>query len=94
MTMISIEVDSTDLITDIPPQDIIRYYGVDICDWLHRNEIIEYLGGLSDLAEGLDTEQIDSLFMDRHPNPSEVLDYIDDEAIMDYLVNKGYNVEM
>lgn len=94
MTIISIEVDSIDLLNDIPPEDVARHYGTDICDWLHRNDLIEYLGGLSDLAEELDTDQIDALFMDRHPNPSEVLDYIDDEAIMDYLVNKGYNVEM
>lgn len=94
MTMISISVDSDEIFSEISQSDIFRYFGEELLDFYTIEQLVEAAGGMSELINDLPDEVIDHEFASRHPNQSELLDRIDDELIIDYLINKGYDIEM
>lgn len=94
MSNVTLVLDSYDVLTNISVSQAAEHYGADILDYFHLNDLLLAAGGVEEILSDATDDQIDSEFLARHPNPSEMLDYLDDESIIDYLINKGYNIEM
>ena len=85
MTMrINVDINEIEVLHQIPISNIISILGA------HR--FASYSPEI--FCHYMSTEVVDAEYRRRHPNPSELLDVMDDEAIIDYLLNKGYNIEM
>lgn len=94
MNDVTITLSLSDVLSNIAYSQAADWYGADLLECFHTGDLIEYAGGIDEILENVPDERIDQEFQSRHPNPSEMLDFIDDEAIIDYLINKGYNIEM
>lgn len=91
---VTITLSDHEVLESITSRQVVDFFGEELLDYFTAFPLIEAAGGIDEILADLDDSRIDQEFLQRHPNPSEVLDYLDDEAIMDYLINKGYNIEM
>lgn len=91
---VTITVPDYQVLESLTSSTVVEFFGNDLLTYFSESSLIEAAGGLEHLVSYLPDDKIDEEFLHRHPNPSEILDYLDDEAIMDYLINKGYNIEM
>lgn len=94
MSNITLVLSEDDVLSNVDSSQAASYYGSELLEYFSISELINAAGGIEEIVSDLSDEQIDREFLTRHPNPSEVLDHLDDEAIIDYLINKGYNIEM
>jgi len=94
LSNITLILDEFDVLSNFNCGQIVRHFGTELLDEFRFSDLIEAAGGVDEIIETVSDEGIDREFLNRHPNPSEILDYLDDEAIIDYLLNKGYNIEM
>jgi len=82
--IINAQVNEMEVLGQIPFSTVVRFFGpVRIANFMPY-----------EVCSHLPTQVIDTEYRRRHPNPSEMLDVMDDEIIIDYLLNKGYNIEM
>lgn len=81
---VNVEINEIDVIHQIPVGVIINMVGCHRIAADRPEQLCHYIP----------TPIVDAEYQRRHPNPSEMLDRMDDEAIIDYLLNKGYNIEM
>ena len=94
MSTVNLVLDEVDILGNISASQVARYYVDELLENFHHSTLIEYAGGIEEIIGDASDDLIDAEFHARHPNPSEMLDHLDDEAIIDYLINKGYNIEM
>lgn len=94
MSNITLTLDEFDVLSNVSCSQVVRHFGTELLDEFSFSDLIEAAGGIDEIIETVSDEGIDEEFFQRHPNPSEILNYLDDEAIIDYLLNKGYNIEM
>ena len=94
MSNITLVLDEFDVLANFNCLQVVRHFGTELLDEFHTDDLIHAAGGIDEIVENISDADIDQEFLQRHPNPSEILDYLDDEAIIDYLLNKGYNIEM
>lgn len=94
MSNVTLTLSVSDVLENITYTEAARWYGEDLLDCFHTDTLISWAGGIDEILGDVSDERIDEEFQSRHPNPSEMLDFIDDEAIIDYLINKGFNIEM